>query len=576
MRLTPDGHPHRPSRLDSLGSLLSTRYERLGDVVDLEGSISLREDAVQSTPDGHRDKPLWLNNLSHSLSSRFEHFGDTVDLGRSISALEDAVQFTPDGHPDKPTQLNNLGRSLSSRYKRFGDIDDLERLISLFKDALQFTPDGHPDKPFQLNNLGHSLSTRYRRFGDIVDLERSISLFEDAVQFTPNGHPDKASRLNNLGSSLSTRYERFGDIVDLERSIPLLEDAMQFTPDGHRDKPLRLGSLAVSFFQRFQHSGDLSSSDLSRAILYSSRAACSHQGPSLHRFRASQSWIQCARLLGRDSQSLLDAYTVTVGLLPQLAWIGLSLHDCYHQLLQAADAACDAAAAALEVHRPELAVEWLEQGRSIAWSQLSQLRTPVDDLRAEYPELAAQFERISRELELERASAQDRAAVNEFKFMNRSNMNMVDGLLEKEAQQHHTLAISREGLLAEIRALAGFERFLLPKTINQLSSLVHSGPVVFLNASKHRCDALVVMGGPKQVVHVPLSNTNYDEVAGMQRRLKDLLRLKGRDISRDDSDRGARPQGMTPDYVFRSILPYLWENVVGPILEVLALSVCEP
>ena len=411
------------------------------------------------------------------------------------------------------------------------------------------------------------MSTRYERLGEVVDLERSISVTEDAVQFTPEGHPDRLVRLNNLGDSLSSRYERFGDVVDLERSISLTEDAVQFTPDGHPNKPLRLNNLALSLLDRFQRSGDLSSSDLSRTILYSSRAARSSTGPSVDRFGASKLWIRCVRLLGHDTQSVLDAHTVAVDLLPQLAWIGLSLQDRYHQLLQAANGACDAAAAALEVHSPELAVEWLEQSRSIVWGQLSQLRTPVDDLRTAYPELAAQFERVS--YQLEHASDRDRAAVSEV-------TNQVNGVLETEAQQHHALALSRERLLAEIRALPGFEGFLLPKTIDQLSPLAHSGPVVFLNASKHRCDALVVTAGPEHVVHVPLSNTNYDEVAGMQQRLKDLLRPKGRVVLRDDSERGARPQGMTPDYVFRSVLPYLWEKVVSPILEVLALSVCEP
>ncbi|KAF8555653.1 hypothetical protein OG21DRAFT_832512 [Imleria badia] len=209
----------------------------------------------------------------------------------------------------------------------------------------------------------------------------------------------------------------------------------------------------------------------------------------------------------------------------------------------------------------------------MVWGQFSQLRTPVDDLRAVYPELAAQFERVSRQLE--NASVREKeAVVNASEFAVPSNMK--NGVLEREAQQHHAVALSRERFLAEIRALPGLERFLLPKTIKQLSSLAHSGPVVFLNASKYRCDALIIMESPEEVIHVPLTNTNYDEVAGMQLRLNDLLRLKGRDMLRDDSDRGAGVKGMTPDDVFKSILPYLWEKVVSPILEVLPLSKLGP
>ena len=569
LELTPDSHPDKALELGSLGSSLSARYKRFGDIVDLEKSISLREKALELTPDSHPDKALELGSLASSLSTRYKRFGDVVDLEKSISMREQALQLTPDGHPDKPLWLNNLGSSLSTRYQRFGDVVDLQKSISLREEALQLTPDGHPDKPVRLANLGYLLSTRFERFGDADDLEKSISMTEEALQLTPDGHPDKPSWLDNLGYKLSIRYERLGDVVDLEKSTSLTEEALQLTPDGHPDKALRLEDLSFQLLRCFQQSGDLSSSDLPRAILYSSQAARSRTSPTSVCFRASQLWVECIRLQ-HDPQCLLDAYTVAVDLLPQLAWIGLSLHDRYHQLLQAADAVCDAAAAALEAHFPELAVEWLEQGRSIVWSQLSQLRTPVDDLRTAHPELAAQFERVS--YQLEHTGTRDRAALNELT----SHSNMVDGLLENQASQHHTLAIERERLLAEIRALPGFERFLLPKTIDQLSSLTHLGPVIFLNASKYRCDALVVVMDSERVVHVPLSNTNYDEVAFMRLRLAQLLTLKGRVISRDDSNRGARLSGMSPDEVFGHILPSLWDKVVSPILDALAFSVCEP
>ena len=570
LQLTPDGHPDRALRLANLGISLSTRYQRFGDVVDLEKSISIKEEAMQLTRDDHPRKSLWLNNLACSFSARYERFRNVVDLEKSISLREEALQLTPDGHPYRALQLGNLGSLLSTRYERFGEVVDLEKSISMLEDALLLTPSGHPDKAFRLTDLGMSLLTRYQRFGNVVDLGKSISMLEEALLLTPENHPEKSLRLATLGDSLLARYERFGGAVDLEKSISMTEEAMEFTPDGHPLRSLHLHHLSSLLVKRFQRSGDPSNSDLPRAILHLSQAARSRTGPSSHRFQAARHWIWRIRLLQRhDSQSLLDAYTVAVDLLPQLAWIGLSLHDRSHQLLQAVDTVCDAAAAALEAHLPERAVEWLEQGRSIVWSQLSQLRTPVDDLRTAHPGLAAQFERVSHELD--RASAQDRAAVGE----STDHSNVTDGLLENQARQRHALALSREGLLAEIRALPGFERFLLPKTIDQLASLTHLGPVVFLNASKHRCDALVVVAGSKRVVHVPLSNTNYDEVALMQLRLNQLLRLNPHVILHDDSNRGTRLSGMNPDEMFGHILPSLWDKVVSPILDALAFSVCE-
>lgn len=90
---------------------------------------------------------------------------------------------------------------------------------------------------------------------------------------------------------------------------------------------------------------------------------------------------------------------MAIELLPELAWLGLSVSDRHHHLLEAGNVVREAAAAALNVSQYSTAVEWLEQGRSIIWGQKLQLRTPLDDLERECPELAMELKQISRQLE---------------------------------------------------------------------------------------------------------------------------------------------------------------------------------
>jgi hypothetical protein len=59
------------------------------------------EDAVRLAPDGHPKKPSRINDLGVSLTHRFESLGSLNDLNESILRKEDAVQLTPDGHPHK-------------------------------------------------------------------------------------------------------------------------------------------------------------------------------------------------------------------------------------------------------------------------------------------------------------------------------------------------------------------------------------------------------------------------------------------------------------------------------------------
>ncbi|KAG6370030.1 hypothetical protein JVT61DRAFT_12549 [Boletus reticuloceps] len=81
-------HPHKHGMLNNLGNSFITRFERLGELSDLEDAISTLRDAVHLTPDGHPDKPSGLNNLGTSFINRFEHLGEP-------SNLEDAISLYP-------------------------------------------------------------------------------------------------------------------------------------------------------------------------------------------------------------------------------------------------------------------------------------------------------------------------------------------------------------------------------------------------------------------------------------------------------------------------------------------------
>jgi hypothetical protein len=108
-------------------------------------------------------------------------------------------------------------------------------------------------------------------------------------------------------------------------------------------------------------------------------------------------WATCAHL--STNHSALDAYKVAFQLLPQLAWLGLSISDRHHHLLKASVIVRDAVAAAIAAKQYDTAIEWLEQGCSIVWGQLLQLRNPVDHLQDKHSHLAKRLQYLSRSLE---------------------------------------------------------------------------------------------------------------------------------------------------------------------------------
>jgi hypothetical protein len=259
--------------------------------------------------------------------------------------------------------------------------------------------------------------------------------------------------------------------------------------------------------------------------------------------------------------SLLDAYKTAINIVPQLAWLGLSIDDRYYQLKQAEHVVRDAAAAAIGAGQHHTALEWLEQGRSVIWNQLFQLRTPLDDLKQVQPDLADKLIEVSKNLEAVGTSEVVASGSNQYS-------------INSMAQRCHDLALKQEEIVRQIRAIQGFERFLLPKTLSELVSAAHAGPVVILNVSKIRCDALVITSKSDTVLHVPLSNLTYKDAQELHKSLRNLLFSYGRSIlSEADRAGSSVPVIEDPEMEFQSILSTLWIDIVKPVLDALCYRV---
>ncbi|KAJ7448639.1 TPR-like protein [Mycena galericulata] len=551
--LTPDDHPNKPSWLNNLGNSLLSRFERLGDLEDLNQSILRLEAAVSLTPDGHPNKPPQLNNLGNSLLRRFKQFGGLDDLNQSILRLEAAVALTPDGHPDKPSWLFHLGNSLHSRFEQLGDLDDLSQSALRLEAAVALIPDGHPQKPLLLGNLGNSLLSRFEQFGDLNDLNQSVLRFEAAVALTPDGHPHKPSQLSNLGNALLRRFKQLGDMDDLNQSVLRFEASVALTPDGHLDKTSLLINLGNALHHRFERLHD--PQDSQQLQLHYTVAACSATGPASIRFDVAKRWAEHAHI--HHPSSILHAYTTAIALLPELAWLGLSINDRHHHLSQAGLVVRDAASAAISMHDYQKAVEWLDQGRSIIWGQLLNLQTPVDELRKSHPGLASQF--VSLSTSLEAAGTRGNAVADTIKSQS----------IQSITQQSHALAFEREQLLQKIRELPGFERFLLPRSISELSLAAKMGPVAIVNISKYGCDALILIPGlGEEVIHVPLPDFTLHEAQLLAESLASIVGPPGHTDKLDEPLEGH----MAPDDIFSHILSELWVKIVYPVLNALAIT----
>ncbi|KZV61082.1 hypothetical protein PENSPDRAFT_314628 [Peniophora sp. CONT] len=553
VELTPDGHPDRPKCMFYLGSALQSRFERVGELGDLETAISVLRRAVELMPDGHPDKPAYMDAFGNVLRGRFERIGELADLQAAVLVQLRAVELTPDGHSHKPMRLNNLGGTLQRRFNHIGDLGDLEAAVLVRHRVVELTPNGHPDKPMYMDNLGNALRSRSERVGDLGDLEAAISVQRSAVELTPNDHPDKPRLMNNLGNALHSRFERLGELGDLEAVISITRRAVELTPDSKPDKYLYLHNLGISFHSLHQHRP--TSSHLEAAYKCFIDAATHSSSSPFIRFESAQN---CVDLLAKDhefssEELLLQAHSHVLRLLPELVWLGHSVSRRYEESAKLSECVNDAVAAAIKHEALSQAVAWLEEGRSLVWSQILALRTPLDELEIHHPVLSQRFRAIQTQLQQS----------GHVRPLESDDLRQTTGLVPNAALDNHRgLAIEYVRLLSDVRNCAGFENFLRPKPFSALlpSTELGDGYVVFINVHRSRCDALI-LAASGVVTSVALPDLSEDRALKLRslwaKRLRDShvrVRAAVWSDSRENMASLAR------------LLEFMWKWIVHPIL----------
>lgn len=96
---------------------------------DLIQAAEKARSAVAKTSEQHEAFTQRLNDLGVILISLYERTNKIENLEEAIRVTRQAVKATPEDHPDLAGSLKNLGNRLASRYEHTGKIEDLEEAI---------------------------------------------------------------------------------------------------------------------------------------------------------------------------------------------------------------------------------------------------------------------------------------------------------------------------------------------------------------------------------------------------------------------------------------------------------------
>ena len=584
--LRPPGHPDRSRSLNNLANAVSTRFKQLGQMEDLEEAIEYHRQALVLRPPGHPDRSMSLNNLANAVSTRFYQLGHIEDLQEAIKYHRQALVSRPPGHPDRSMSLSNLANAVSTRFKQLGHMEDLEEAIMYHRQGLVLRPSGHPDRGISLDSLANAVSTRFKQLGQMEDLEEAIEYHRQALVLHPPGHSDHSASLNNLALDISARFEQLGQMEDLEEAIKYHRQALLFSPPGHPYRSLSLNNLAIDISTRFHRLGHIE--DLQEAIKLQSGAEQAlpsdhpdhaeirsrlasnilemyrHSTPSEHtlqmasdafalfesathhsaspahgRFLSALSWAQEARRCGHSS--LLYAYSTALTCLDRCVTLTPTIHSWQKFLARVPQSlASDAASSAIEAGDLALAVELLEQGRGILWSKIRAYRHPRVQLRNMDPNLADEFDRVSRDLERHAIASQIESP-------------LPPGFFDRQTERHRILSSNWDEVLQRIRQIDGFTHFLQAIPFASLQLAATEGPVIVVNISEYRSDAIILRQSDSPVL-VCLPRATPEALLRLSKDLSSALALD------NNSWKPIFP-----------ILRTLWDLVVAPVVDQLAI-----
>ncbi|KZV61536.1 hypothetical protein PENSPDRAFT_293122, partial [Peniophora sp. CONT] len=472
-----------------------------------------------------------------------------------------------------PRRLSNFAVFLLTRFERLGELKDLESALETDRRAVRLTPDDDPDLPRRLSILAVSWRARFNRLGELKDFDSALETDRRAVKLTRGDDPDLPRRLSNLAVHLWARFNRLGKLTDLNSALETHRRAIELTPEDDPELPRRLSYFAESWSTRFEYDGTPECFHMSIECYMTATSRL--LGEPLRRFNCA---CACVRLFSdhpefSSSESLMLAYSRILDVLPELVWLGHSVQRRFEESIRAGKLVNAAVCAAIEIGDRSRALEWLEAGRGLVWSQVASMRTPVDDLAEHLPDQARRLGEVQQELQLSGFSSSlhhsgDVIALDE-------PGPGFGAPMQSTADRHRRATILYDDLVKEIRTHVGFEDFMRPKKLTSFTSSPAfaslSGPVVFLNAGKVCYDALILSctGEVKSVKLPELTQKRAETLQSIWTNFVGPCRAQRR---------GAVPpwqdicSGSTT--LEGRVLGFLWKWVVFPVLQALGFTEC--
>ena len=500
------GRTYRPDLLKGLLALalsLMTRYHMTFVSDDYEEATSVLDEIIAS---GDSQDTLvataqgLVAGLASSRSSMYEtpeHLEEEIYRTRgffgssSAKAIFPLVPFNPE-------------ESAKKRIRYFGSVEGVEASagnsplqLSLLPLA-SFTGKNGDDSLGEFCRTVDKMESLLFGIYNSDDTLNDTTRIDEAIEegrsildsYPPSLASSKACVFDLFSIILFEAFKRTFKIDYLDESISVCRQAIQ-DRSAQSQSSLFL-QLSEFLYARFHYFPGHSTQDLDEALELLSQYVSDERGNFPHRLRYACVWALTARHNRHSSVSA--AYKIAVSLIQdtilftptlQLQHSTLAVnHDTHNMSL-------DYASYQVELRQLEQAIETLERGRALLWSEMRNLRTSIDQLLEADPDLGHKFAAVNRDLEELTKSVPPSHKLS-MDDGTTDRLRAVDPFGRLLLKQRDLLK-ERAKLISQIQALPGFDSFSTFSSFDTIRSAASSGPVIIINHSRWRSDILVLL-----------------------------------------------------------------------------------
>ncbi|KAI0291353.1 CHAT domain-containing protein [Multifurca ochricompacta] len=494
------------------------------------------------------------NNLRHSFTrvmaslakKRFKNFGLTEALQESHSYTSEMVSLasSSSAHITSQEEIDKVD-AVRAAYP----MKVVEEKIQSLRKLISKTPPMSSERNAYLQRLVDWYTTKFSRTNDITDLEEVIKCRRVLVASADTSHPFGFQPALFLGVDLYMAFKCSNKMEYLDESITVHRGVLEMQ-SARRYHFTLINQLFNSLSERLLLLRRRQ--DLDEIIELFPLAVNDKFAKVPDRFAYSCIWASLARKARHPSVSA--AYQMAMSLI-QTSFISAPTLEIQHARLVAMRGLCDKmpldyASYQIEMGQFTQAIETLEQGRALLWSEMRGLRNSMDQRFEFNSPLVTKLAAINQDLESLTMSVTPSGTIE----ISDGGSQIGDGMdpFGRLVVKQQKLLEERDVLLSQIQELPGFGEFLKTPSFENIRVAASHGPIVIINHSEWRSDILILLrdSSPSLIL---TTNDFYDRANKLRDRLV-VARKEGL-----DSDKYKR--------ALRSVLDGLYKLVGRPVID---------